>query len=76
VLAATISEGPQTSVIVSSFATRPLAFSIDVPGEAGHLHSDTLTTRSVSEEAGTVTVEAHRARLVLAPDTVVAVRTD
>jgi hypothetical protein len=75
VLAARITEGPHTSVIVSSFAPKPLAFAIDVPGGAARLHTATLTTNSASEEAGTVTVHAHRARLALAPDTVVAVRT-
>ncbi len=75
VLAARISEGAHTSVLVSSFSEQPLAFSIDVPGGAARLHTDTLTTRSATEEAGSVTVDAHRARLVLAPDTVVAVRT-
>jgi hypothetical protein len=75
VLAARITEGAHTSVIVSSFATKPLAFAINVPGGAARLHTATLTTNSASEEAGTVTVHAHRARLVLAPDTVVSVRT-
>jgi hypothetical protein len=75
VLAATISDGAQTSVIVSSFSAKPLSFSIDVPGAATSLPTETLTTGSASEEPGSVAVLAHRAQLVLARDTVVAVAT-
>jgi hypothetical protein len=75
VLAATISDGPQTSVIVSSFSAKPLSFSIDVPGAAASLPTETLTTSGASEAPGSVAVLAHRAMLTLAPDTVVAVAT-
>ena len=75
VLAATIAEGAETSVIVSSFSSKPLSFSINVPGAATNLPTDTLTTSSAIEEPGSVAVAAHRAQLVLAPDTVVAVKT-
>ena len=76
VLAATISEGARTSVIVSSFSSKPLGFSIDVPGPAKRAHTDTLTTTSAGETPGSVAVSAHRTRVILAPDTVVAIATD
>ncbi len=75
VLAATIANSTETSVIVSSFSSKPLSFSIDVPGAATSLPTGTLTTSSAIEEPGSVAVVAHRAQLVLAPDTVVAVKT-
>jgi hypothetical protein len=74
-LAATVSDGPHTSTIVSSFSSKPLRFSIDVTGSAKHVHTDTLTTTSVGETPGSVAVSAHTARVVLAPDTVVAIAT-
>jgi hypothetical protein len=75
ILAATVSQGTHTSMIVSSFSPKPVSFAIDVAGAAGRLHTDTLTTASASETGGSVAVHAHRARLVLAPNTVVAIKT-
>jgi hypothetical protein len=75
VLAATITDGSETSVIVSSFSAKPLSFSIAVPGAAADLPTAVLTTHSAIEEPGSVAVTAHRAQLMLAPDTVLAVRT-
>jgi hypothetical protein len=75
ILAARVSEGGHTSVIVSSFSPKPVSFAIDVPGAAGRLRTDTLTTASAIEAGTSVAVRAHRARLVLAPNTVVAIST-
>ena len=74
ILAATVTRGTHTSVIVSSFSPKPTSFSIAVPGTASRLRTDTLTTSSAIEAGGSVAVRAHRARLVLAPNTVVAVK--
>ena len=74
-LAATVSEGTHTSVIVSSFAAKPMSFSVAVPGAKARVHTDTLTTASAIEAGASVAVRAHRARLVLAPNTVVALAT-
>jgi hypothetical protein len=75
ILAATVSQGTHTSMIVSSFSPKPISFSIDVPGRARRLQTDTLTTASAIEAPGSAAVRAHRARLVLAPNTVLAIRT-
>jgi hypothetical protein len=75
ILAATVSQGKHTSVIVSSFSPKAISFAIDVPGAAGRLRTDTLTTASAIEAGASVAVRAHRTRLVLAPNTVVAIRT-
>jgi hypothetical protein len=75
ILAATISNRGHTSVIVSSFSSKPLPFTIDVPGTRTSLHTDTLSTTGTGEAGGSVTVSAHRAQMTLAPDTVVAVAT-
>ncbi len=75
VLAATISQNGHSSVIVSSFSSKPISYEVEVLGTAGHVHSDSLTTASSVEAGATVAVRAHRARLVLAPNTIVAVRT-
>jgi hypothetical protein len=74
VLSATVSSGQKTSVIVSSFQSKPMTFSIPVESAASHLHTDTLTTFTASEIGGSVAVRSHRAQLTLAPNTVVAIR--
>jgi hypothetical protein len=66
--------GRQTSVIVSSFSPAPVRFTITVPGGAAHLHTDTISTASAIEAGASIAVHSHRAQLVLAPDTVVAIR--
>jgi hypothetical protein len=75
ILAATVSQGKHTSMIVSSFSPKAISFAINVPGAAGRLRTDTLTTASAIEAGTSVAVRAHRARLVLAPNTVVAIST-
>jgi hypothetical protein len=75
ILAATVSLDKHTTMIVSSFSPKPISFAIDVPGAAGHLRTDTLTTVRAIEAGGSIAVHAHRARLVLAPNTVVAIKT-
>jgi hypothetical protein len=86
VLAASVSEGAsahtagdgnagaQLSVIVSSFSSKTLPYEVEVPGRAEHVSTDTLTTTRASEARALVAVHAHRARLMLAPNTVVAIR--
>jgi hypothetical protein len=76
ILAARISGDSHTSMIVSSFAPKPTSFAIDVPGAAEHLRTDTLTTANAVGAGASLTVRDHRARLVLAPNTVVAIRVD
>jgi hypothetical protein len=75
VLAATVSQGPHTSVIVSSFAPKPISFTVGVRAAGGRVRTDTLTTTSATEAEASVAVRAHRARLALAPNTVVAIET-
>jgi hypothetical protein len=86
VLAATVSEGvsanaagdtktdAQLNLIVSSFSSKVLAYEVEVPGEARRVDTDTLTTTHPGEMRASVAVHAHKARLLLAPDTVVAIR--
>jgi hypothetical protein len=75
VLTAAVADGKHTSTIVSSFSSKPLTYEVEVPGTAGRLRSETLTTSSSVEAGAWVTVHAHRARLLLAPNTVVAIGT-
>jgi hypothetical protein len=74
ILAAKVSVGGHVSLIVSSFAAKPTPFPISVEGGAGQLHTDTISTASALERGGTLAVHGHRARLLLAPHTVVAIR--
>ncbi|MGA7704388.1 MAG: hypothetical protein WB998_05775 [Solirubrobacteraceae bacterium] len=74
ILAAKVSTGRHVSLIVSSFATKPTPFAISVAGGAGQLRTDTISTASAIERSGTLAVHGHRARLLLAPHTVVAIR--
>jgi hypothetical protein len=73
VLAAKVTRGGHTSVIVSSFSPKPLPFTITVSGATGRLHTDTISTTSAVEARASLAVHAHRARLALAPNTVVAI---
>jgi hypothetical protein len=72
-LAAKVSQGGHSSMIVSSFATKPVSYEVEVARTTGHVGTDTLTTASAVEAGATVAVHAHRARLTLAPNTVVAI---
>jgi hypothetical protein len=75
VLAATVTQGGHTSVIVSSFSPKPMPFPVEVSGTSTRAHTDTLTTAGAIEASGSATVRAHKALLVLKPNTVVAIRT-
>jgi hypothetical protein len=75
ILAAKVSDGAHTSTIVSSFSSKSASFVIDVTGAATRLRTDTLTTANAIGVGASVAVRDHRARLVLAPHTVVAIRT-
>ncbi len=75
VLTALVSDGKHTSIILSSFSSKSPAYEVEVPGAAGRVRSETLTTSSATEAGAWVTVRAHRARLLLTPNTVVAIRT-
>jgi hypothetical protein len=75
VLAARISDGKHTSVILSSFSPKPTPFTIDVQGTDRPLHTDALITASTEDGRGLVTVSHHRIRLVLGPDVVLAFKT-
>jgi hypothetical protein len=74
VLGASVSSGRRRIVIVSSFESKPVSFRIPVSGSPSRLHTDTLTTTTAIEAAGSVAVHGHRAQLILAPNTVVAVQ--
>jgi hypothetical protein len=74
ILAAKVSVGGRASLIASSFLAKPTPFEIAVPGEARRLRTDTISTASAIERDGSLAVHAHRARLMLAPNTVVAIR--
>jgi hypothetical protein len=74
-LAARVTTATGTTVIVSSFASKPRPFEMVVEGSAGSVSTETLTHASVIEGRGAARVRRHRARLVLAPGTVVAVTT-
>ncbi|HEX4115667.1 MAG TPA: hypothetical protein VHY18_07310 [Solirubrobacteraceae bacterium] len=73
VLAAVVSDGRHTNTIVSSFSSKPLTYEVGVTGVAARVRSETLSTSSSGEAGAWVTVRAHRARLRLAPNTVVAI---
>lgn len=73
-LAAKVSQGGHTSMIVSSFAPKPMPFTVAVPGAAANLRTDTISTASAIEAGASPAVHAHRARLMLRPNTVVAIR--
>ncbi|HXB66237.1 MAG TPA: hypothetical protein VNV42_15310 [Solirubrobacteraceae bacterium] len=75
VLAVTVSDGAHTSVIVSSFAGKPLPFSVAVHSPADAVTSETLSATSAGEARGRVAVREHIARLTLGPNTVVALET-
>ncbi|MFZ1926709.1 MAG: hypothetical protein WAU42_11265 [Solirubrobacteraceae bacterium] len=66
--------GAHLSVIVSSFSSKMLSYAVEVPGDAQRVGTDTLTTTHPGETRASVAVHAHRARLMLAPNTVVAIR--
>lgn len=74
ILAAKISVGGHVSLIVSSFSAKPTPFAIAVQGGTGRLHTDTISTASSIEQGGSLAVHSHRARVMLAPHTVVAIR--
>ncbi|HWX87747.1 MAG TPA: hypothetical protein VNX67_06215 [Solirubrobacteraceae bacterium] len=74
VIAAKITADGHVSVIVSSFSPKPMPFTVAVPGAATHLHTDTISTASAIEAGASLAVHSHRARLVMAPNTVVAVQ--
>jgi hypothetical protein len=75
VLAAAVSDDQHTSMIVSSFSSKPLTYEVEVPSTTARVRSETLSTASSIEAGAWVTVRAHRARLLLAPSTVVAIQT-
>jgi hypothetical protein len=75
VLAAKAMTASHTTVIVSSFASKPKTLVVPVAGAARSVRTETLTRTSAIEAGGAVSVHGHKARLVLAPDTVVAVVT-
>ncbi|HEY5285486.1 MAG TPA: hypothetical protein VIJ50_00095 [Solirubrobacteraceae bacterium] len=66
--------GARMNLIVSSFSSKTLPYAVEVPGGAGRLSTDTLTTTHAGEASASVAVHAHRAVLMLAPNTVVAIR--
>ena len=74
ILAAKISVGGHVSLIASSFSAKPTPFAIAVPGGAGRLQTDTISTAGSIERGGSLAVHGHRARLMLAPHAVVAIR--
>jgi hypothetical protein len=73
ILAATVVAGAHTSVILSSFSPKPVTFTVAVPGAKARVRTATLTTASAIEAEASTPVHAHRARLVLAPHTIVAI---
>jgi hypothetical protein len=75
ILAATVVTGTHTSVIVSSFSPKPVPFTVAVQGAKARVRTDTLRTASAIEAGASIVVHTHRARLMLAPHTVVAIRT-
>ena len=74
ILAAKVTAGGHVSLIASSFRAKPTPFTIAVPDGAGRLRTDTISTTSAIERGGSLAAHAHRARLMLAPNTVVAIR--
>jgi hypothetical protein len=76
VLAAAISDGKRSSTIVSSFSSKPLTYDVEIPSTVGRVRTETLSTSSSVEAGAWVAVRAHRARLLLAPNTVVAIETN
>jgi hypothetical protein len=63
-------------MILSSFAAHSLDLPITIKGSRNHVTTYTLTTTHANDMQTALPVNAHRVRLVLAPNTVVALRTN
>ncbi len=75
ILAAKVTTPTHTTVILSSFASKPRPLVVAVAGTRRSVRTETLTPTSAIEARGAVSVRGNKARIVLAPNTVVAVVT-
>jgi hypothetical protein len=76
VFSVSVVDGASRSVIVTSFSPHAMELPIAIEGSRGQVSTDALTTTSTEDVRGSLPVLAHRVRLKLAPNTVVALRTN
>jgi hypothetical protein len=68
--------GSSRSVIVTSFSAHAVTLPIAIEGARTHVSTDALTTASPEDAHGSLPVLAHKIRLKLEPNTIVALRTN
>jgi hypothetical protein len=68
--------GASRSVIVTSFSTHTVTLAVAIEGARARVSTDSLTTASPEDVHGSLPVRAHEIHLRLAPNTVVALRTN
>ncbi len=76
VFSVSVVHGSSRSVIVTSFSAHAVTLPIAIEGSRTRVSTDMLSTTSAQDVRGSLPVLAHRARLKLEPNTVVALRTD
>lgn len=76
VFSVNVVHGSSRSTIVTSFSTHPVTLAIAIEGTHTHVSTDMLTTTSAGDVRGSLPVLAHEVHLKLAPNTVVALRTN
>jgi hypothetical protein len=69
-------DGSARSVIVTSFSAHAVTLPIAIEGPRTHVSTDALTTASPEDVHGSLPVADHKVHLRLAPNTVVALRTN
>jgi hypothetical protein len=69
-------DGYAKSVIVTSFSAHAVTLAIAIAGSNTHVSTDALTTASPEDVHGSLPVVGHKVHLRLAPNTVVALRTN
>jgi hypothetical protein len=75
VFSVNVAHGSSRSVIVTSFSAHAVTLPIAIEGSRTRVSTDMLTTTSAQDVPGSLPVLAHRVRLKLEPNTVVALRT-
>jgi hypothetical protein len=73
--AVTVVSAAGSSMILTSFARKEISVPVTIGAGVGALRLDTLTTTSALDIQSVLPLKAHRIRLWLAPNTVLAVRT-
>jgi hypothetical protein len=74
VFSVNVVHGASRSVIVTSFSAHPKTLAITIEGSHARVNTDMLTTTSAQDVHSSLPVLAHRVRLKLEPNTVVALK--